>query len=523
MLTGCNLFRKNKPDLEKILKSRPSHKESVFDYAYLLKYTEENKEEALKFFKEKYGIEMLMVTIPALEGRKILDVATRMFTNWDIGRANNGKGILLLLSNKEKLIKVEVGYGAEGVFTDLFCGYIERKQLKPYFENNQVDEGLSATMEEFIGRAEGRLTDEEIKRKMEGYLSGGAGIERDIKIGDLAQKEELSEEEKKYFSAQPDPETLLKRWQEKIKRCIYDPTLEMYTEESRMLFRYAPKYSKELCRDLYQRYSRPYEIKVRGNYAVVFYPGSRKEGPELFKKTGKGWQIDTLSMGNWVRYNHSNDWFLGGSNHPYMFAFENNQYSQYVWDYDYYDDFENFSQVKHNYNYYINLYKEKIEKNPNDFESIISLAEIFFDLRIPQEAGPLFKKAMELNPQDARSYRYLGLINRDHFCAEETALNYLRKYVNLAPQDPNGYHYLAITYWRIADYRDNPSYYDQAADHMKKYAELSDYKIYGYNRAGYYYYCKKDYPEAKKLFQKVLEINPLNEYAKDMLRDIDEK
>ncbi|RKY41968.1 MAG: hypothetical protein DRP80_07285, partial [Candidatus Omnitrophota bacterium] len=143
-LVGCGIFNKERFDLEKIIKSRPSKKGYVFDYAHLLKYTKENMEEHLKYFKEKYGIEMLIVTIPSLKGKSISEVASRMFTSWNIGRDNQGKGILLLLSDKEKLIKVEVGYGAEGVFTDLFCGYIERKQLKPYFKNNQVDEGLSA-------------------------------------------------------------------------------------------------------------------------------------------------------------------------------------------------------------------------------------------------------------------------------------------------------------------------------------------------------------------------------------------
>ena len=515
-LVGCGIFNKERFDLEKIIKSRPSKKGYVFDYAHLLKYTKENMEEHLKYFKEKYGIEMLIVTIPSLKGKSISEVASRMFTSWNIGRDNQGKGILLLLSDKEKLIKVEVGYGAEGVFTDLFCGYIERKQLKPYFKNNQVDEGLSAAREEFIGRAEGRLTDEEIRRKMKGYLSAGAGIKRKVEIGEFSQREELSEEEKEYFSAQSTPEELLKRWMEEIKKCISDPALEMYTEESRVLMRGIPKSSKALCRDLYRRYSRPYEIKVKGDYAVILYPGSRKEGPMFMKRTDKGWQVDILSMGKWVRYNQNNDWFIGGDSHPYMFAFENNQYSKYVWDYDYYDDFGKFSPVRSNYDYYINLYKERLNENPDDFEAIISLGEIFFDLCVAKEAIPLFKKAIKLNPKDARAYRYLGLINRDCFCSPKTALEYLKKYTELAPSDADGYFYVAICYTRMGKF-------DKAVEYMKKYTRVSGKKIYGYNRIGYLYDWKGDYQKAKRWFKKVLELDPTNKYATDMLRTIEEE
>ena len=521
VLMTINIYGKDRYDFQTLLKGRPSYKNYVFDYAHLLKYTKENKEESLKYFKEKYGIEMLIITLPSLEGREISWVASEIFTNWNIGRNFNGRGILLLLSDKEKLIKIEVGYALEGIFTDLFCGYIERKQLKPYFENNQVDEGLSATLEEFIGRAEGRLTDEEIRRKMGGYLSAGAGIKRKVKIGELTQREELSEEEKRYFSAQSTPEELLKRWMEKIKKCISDPTLEMYTEESRVLMRSIPKPSKALCRDLYRKYSRPYEIKVKGDYAVVLYPGSRKEGPMFMKRTDKGWKIDILSMGKWVRYNQNNDWFIGGDSHPYMFAFENNQYSKYVWDYDFYDDFGKFSEVKDNYEYYINLYKKRLQENPNDFEIIISLAEIFFDLCIPKEAVPLLQKAIQLNPNDPRPYRYLGLINRDNFCAEKTAIKYLKKYIELAPNNPDGYHYVSVAYWRMASWQNKPSYYDKAIYYMKKYGELSGDRIYSYNMIGYFYYLKGDYFKAKRWFKSTLKLNPTNEYAKKMLEEME--
>ena len=175
-------------DAEKILVSRPHSDARVFDYASLLNYSTENLEEMLRYFEKQYGVELVIVTVPKVTSIGVSQFATTMLSNWNLGRHQDGRGILMLLSNKEKKIKIEVGYGGEHVFTDLFCGYIERKQLKTYFENQQVDEGLTATLEEFIGRAEGQLSDDEIRRKMKGELSGGAGLERKVSIGNRVQK-----------------------------------------------------------------------------------------------------------------------------------------------------------------------------------------------------------------------------------------------------------------------------------------------------------------------------------------------
>ncbi len=524
---GCGLSKKEDTfNLEKILESRPSEKKYVFDYAYLLKHSLENKEEHMGFFKERYGVEMLIVTIPSLENRKITHIASEMFTKWNIGKNSSEQGILLLLSNKEKLIKVEVGYGAEGVFTDLFCGYIERKQLKRYFENNQIDEGLSATIEEFIGRAEGNLTDDKIRKKInlgEKYLSGGGGIKKKVTIGEIAQREELSEEERARFSDQLTPEATLTLLLETLKKNINDPNLDIYTEESKIWKKYQASTSKALSENTYRLYSAPHEIKQKGDRAVVLYLQNRRVGPLFLKKTSEGWQFDIISTAKWIRNTFRNEWTVGGTNHPYMFAFQNNQYSQYVWDYNYYDDYRRFSEIENNYDYYINQFQAKLQQNPDDYGTLISLAEIFCDLLITKKSIPLLKKAIEINPKDPRAYWYLGLINRDSFVSENVALEYFKKSIELAPYDPRGYHYAAITYWRLAESKNILSHYDKAAEYMKKYVDVSENKSYGCNKVGYFYYRKKDYSQAKKWLKKSLELDPTNAYAQGMLKKIETK
>lgn len=156
-------------DLNRFASSRPSDYYHVFDKASLIKYSKENIESSLEYFKTKYGVEIVVATIPELQGQDTVAAASMLFRNWHVGRANKGNGILVLICAREKLIKVKVegSPAIKQVFTDSFCGYIERKQLRPYLENNELGVGLTATLKEFFARADGRLTDEEIQKRME--------------------------------------------------------------------------------------------------------------------------------------------------------------------------------------------------------------------------------------------------------------------------------------------------------------------------------------------------------------------
>ena len=107
-----------------------------------------------------------------------------LFNNWQIGQNTGGRGLLLILSDKEKLIKIEVSYELEDVFSDIFCGYIEDKQLKSYFLSNQVDIGLVAVLEEIEQRArikhQADYTAADIDQLDSVLLSGGAGAKRQL-------------------------------------------------------------------------------------------------------------------------------------------------------------------------------------------------------------------------------------------------------------------------------------------------------------------------------------------------------
>jgi uncharacterized membrane protein YgcG len=171
------------PDLPQ---SRPSGKNNyIFDYAHILDDIKSSTGKYLALIKKDYAIEALIVTLPSLPPTHTIEsLAAEIFSNWQIGSTTGGRGLLLLLSNKEKLIKIEVAYELEDVFTDIFNGYIEDKQLKAYFLSDQVDIGLVALMEEIEQRSrikhQANYTVAQINELDTELLSGGAGAKRQL-------------------------------------------------------------------------------------------------------------------------------------------------------------------------------------------------------------------------------------------------------------------------------------------------------------------------------------------------------
>ena len=133
----------------------PASESYLYDHAHLLRKVSESANAQLVGIKKKYGIEGVIVTVAELpSGFTIESLAVEMFNKWNVGGQTSGRGFLLLFSEKEKQMKLEVSDELEDVFTDKFCGYIEGEQLKPYFLNGQLHIGLIATMEEIVKRAQ---------------------------------------------------------------------------------------------------------------------------------------------------------------------------------------------------------------------------------------------------------------------------------------------------------------------------------------------------------------------------------
>jgi len=317
----------------RILSDKPVHKGTVFvyDYAHLLTPQGKTRLNGLmNMVLQDYDIEFFAVTTPSLDEMDISEWTNRLFENWHLGRPTRGdKGLLFVVAPKEKKVRLEVGKDLEGLFTDAFIGYIEREQMKPFFEQGRVGPGIEATLELIISRIQsavhdGRYAPQEGVKQQGAYHSAGAGAQGQVDIGslDYQKKDSVSGDLKEYFSAQPSPELTLQRYLEASRRHIKDPDLGIYTDETKAFFR---KWTVTNAQQDNERQfdGVPFALKIRGDYAVIYYPDKDwTYSPFFLKKGPKGWQLDFATMSKVIRFNHTNYWFFVSYDHPYMFAFK---------------------------------------------------------------------------------------------------------------------------------------------------------------------------------------------------------
>lgn len=97
--------------------------------------------------------EMAVVVVRSLDGAPIEDAAARLFELWGIGKRGKDNGLLLLWSTGDRRVRVEVGYGLEGVLPDGKVGAILDTYVIPRFRASEFDEGILAGVDALLAAA----------------------------------------------------------------------------------------------------------------------------------------------------------------------------------------------------------------------------------------------------------------------------------------------------------------------------------------------------------------------------------
>jgi len=100
-----------------------------------------------------HGIEMAVVVVRSLDGLSIEEVAEKIFNLWDIGKKDRDNGLLFLWSTGDRKVRVEVGYGLEGVLPDGKAGAILDTYVIPRFKSGEFDEGVLAGVDAVLAAA----------------------------------------------------------------------------------------------------------------------------------------------------------------------------------------------------------------------------------------------------------------------------------------------------------------------------------------------------------------------------------
>ncbi len=137
--------------------SVPTLSGRVVDQADILSSGARNEISAyLAAVEDASGVQIAVLTIPSLGGENLEEYSIRVTDEWQLGAADRDNGALLLVALQEKKIRIETGYGLEGVLTDAKSGIIIRDILQPRFRAGDFDGGIAGAIQAMGEIATGR-------------------------------------------------------------------------------------------------------------------------------------------------------------------------------------------------------------------------------------------------------------------------------------------------------------------------------------------------------------------------------
>jgi uncharacterized protein len=272
-----------------------------------------------ELLRADFDLDYRVVTAP--ETGDIDRFAVEQYAALEVGAASRShRGLLLVVDDGQDLVRLEVGHALEGMFPDAFIAYIEQRQMLPFFASGRIADGILATTELIVNRAqEHKLHAGDVDvAALAG--SGGAGATADINSPAPVQAASSA-------AAPPGsaPQETLRAYIEAMADRNARSDLALYTPETRAWlagWTMTPAQMDNLVRT-YRRCGTATERR-NGQYAVLRYePSERACAPWFFRREGEVWLLDLTMMQGAIRFGRDNSWrFVPGASHPYEFAFE---------------------------------------------------------------------------------------------------------------------------------------------------------------------------------------------------------
>lgn len=117
----------------------------VVDQANILApQTEASLTGKLEALEQSSGRQLVVATIPSLQGYEIEDYGYQLGRAWGIGDAKSDNGAVLLVAPTERKVRIEVGYGLEPILTDAMSSAILQGQVLPRFKSGDMEAGVTA-------------------------------------------------------------------------------------------------------------------------------------------------------------------------------------------------------------------------------------------------------------------------------------------------------------------------------------------------------------------------------------------
>ena len=114
--------------------------------------------QTLRFYADTTSTQIIIVTLPDLDGQDIALYATELGQQWGVGQQDKDNGVVILVSRDDRKVFIAVGYGLEGVIPDVVARRIVDEIVLPNFKQGQFYAGLAGAIDALIQAAAGEFT-----------------------------------------------------------------------------------------------------------------------------------------------------------------------------------------------------------------------------------------------------------------------------------------------------------------------------------------------------------------------------
>lgn len=114
-------------------------------------------ERRLAAFERETSNQVVVLTVPSLQGDDIDRFSIRVADAWKIGQKGRDNGVLLVIAQAERKVRIEVGMGLQGVLPDITAGRIIRDVMRPYLKSGNYDQGIAAGVDSIIAATKGEF------------------------------------------------------------------------------------------------------------------------------------------------------------------------------------------------------------------------------------------------------------------------------------------------------------------------------------------------------------------------------
>ena len=142
--------------IEKVIPQKPNPPRLVNDFTSTLTPEQASAlEQKLVIYDDSTSNQVAVVIIPTTGDYPIEDVALRIIRDWGVGSSKNNNGVVILIAQNDRKVRIETGYGLEGAIPDVTAKSIIDNSITPNFREGNYYRGIDAAINDIIKAAAG--------------------------------------------------------------------------------------------------------------------------------------------------------------------------------------------------------------------------------------------------------------------------------------------------------------------------------------------------------------------------------